>query len=108
MPRSALPKPHSSGQTAGPSQADIAAASDMSQAECDELIRSMVERLASPLETSSDDLDGRLRLANAYQVLGKMQKAQNAYGRAEQLAQGLPKDDSKRQAIVSALEELAG
>ena len=92
----------------GPTDADIDAASDMSQEERNAFIRSMVERLAARLEASPDDLDGWLRLANAYQVLGETRKAREAYDRADDLAQDLPDSDTRREAIRSALEELEG
>ncbi len=93
---------------AGPTQADIAVASDMTEEERDAFIRSMVERLASRLESSPDDLDGWLRLANAYRVLGETDKAQDAYGQAARLARSLPEDDPRRQTIRRALAETEG
>jgi cytochrome c-type biogenesis protein CcmH len=56
----------------GPSTADVAAAGEMTEEDRAGFIRSMVERLASRLEDEPDDLDGWMRLANAYSVLDKL------------------------------------
>lgn len=63
----------------GPSQADVAAAANMSPDDRMTMIRGMVERLAQRLESDPGDLAGWLRLANAYQVLGETDKARSAY-----------------------------
>ena len=84
----------------------MAAASEMNQSERDAFIRSMVDRLADRLEDAPDDLEGWLRLANAYQVLGDTQKAQEAFGQAETLAQTLPEDDPRKQTIREALTSI--
>jgi cytochrome c-type biogenesis protein CcmH len=60
----------------------------MSDEERERMIRGMVERLASRLETSPDDRDGWLRLARAYEVLGEAEKAREARARAEALGSG--------------------
>ena len=49
------------------------------------MIRGMVEGLASRLEENPDDLDGRLRLARAYKVLGERDKAREALAQAARL-----------------------
>ena len=69
----------------GPSPADIEAAADMSAEDRTAMIRGMVERLALRLETNADDLEGWLRLARSYRVLGDMEKAEDAMGRARAL-----------------------
>jgi cytochrome c-type biogenesis protein CcmH len=58
---------------------DIAA---MSPAERDAFIAGMVDRLAKRLETNGQDLDGWMRLARAYKVLGRDDEARSALGRA--------------------------
>jgi cytochrome c-type biogenesis protein CcmH len=50
----------------------------MSPAERDAFIASMVGRLAERLEKDGKDLDGWLRLARAYKVLGKDDEARGA------------------------------
>ena len=52
----------------------------------DQMIRAMVERLATQLQSSPDDLDGWLRLARAYGVLNERDKAADAYEHAASLA----------------------
>ncbi|WP_207768739.1 MULTISPECIES: c-type cytochrome biogenesis protein CcmI [Rhodobacterales] len=98
--------PMDAAPSSGPTEDDMAAAAEMSQSERDTFIRSMVDRLADRLENTPDDLDGWLRLAGAYQVLGDTQKAQVAYHQAERLAQTLPDDDPRRQTIREALTGL--
>ncbi len=92
----------------GPTAADIAAAGQMSAEERQAFIRSMVDRLAARLAEEPDDLDGWLKLANAYRVLGEMEKSAEAYRRAEGLAAGLASDDPRRRIIEKALAELEG
>ena len=50
------------------------------------MIQSMVDRLASRLRQEPDDLDGWLRLARAYGVLGDAEQAKNAHANAARLA----------------------
>jgi len=70
----------------GPSAADMAAAADMTPEERDAFIRGMVANLAARLEATPDDLQGWLRLARAYGVLGEAEQAQGAWARAAALA----------------------
>lgn len=68
------------------SREDVAKAlDDMSEADRDALIRSMVEQLAERLRQFPDDLDGWLRLGRSYQVLGEEDKAREAFARADDL-----------------------
>ncbi len=71
---------------AGPDESDMAAAAEMTPEERDAFVRGMVDRLAGRLEEAPDDLDGWLRLARAYGVLGEADKAQAAWARAAALA----------------------
>lgn len=89
-----------------PTEEDVAAASEMSEADRAAFIRSMVDRLAERLAEEPDDLDGWLRLANAYRVLNESQKARNAYETADDLAQTLPSEDPRRNLIKDNLSEL--
>ncbi len=66
----------------GPSAEDVAAAQSMSEGEQDEMIRSMVARLAERLEEEPEDVEGWLRLAQAYRVLGETDKAVQSVQRA--------------------------
>ena len=68
----------------------------------------MVERLAERLRDDPDDLDGWMRLGNAYRVLGEAAKAREAYLTANRLAETLPPDDPRAQEIRQAMSELPG
>lgn len=72
--------------TPGPSAADIAAAETMTPEQRTAFVNEMVGRLAERLKTSPDDLDGWIRLARAYQVLGQSEDARDAWGKAAALA----------------------
>ena len=96
------------GGAPGPTRNDVAAASELSEADREAFIRSMVDRLADRLAEDPDDLDGWLRLGNAYRVLGETDKALQAYEAADELATALPSNDSRKQSIREALSELGG
>ncbi|SEI41555.1 cytochrome c-type biogenesis protein CcmH [Cribrihabitans marinus] len=96
------------GGAPGPTRDDVAAASEMSEDDRAAFIRSMVDRLADRLAEDPDDLDGWLRLGNAYGVLGEADKAREAYEAADELAADLPSDDPRKQSIREALSELGG
>jgi cytochrome c-type biogenesis protein CcmH len=65
----------------GPTEDDIAAAQAMSSGEQAEMVKSMVARLAARLEDDPGDVEGWLRLANAYRVLGEVDQAKTALSR---------------------------
>lgn len=92
----------------GPNAADVAAAGDMSDGDRADFIRSMVDRLATRLESEPDDLDGWMKLGNAYKVLNDRQRAIEAYGRARELLDAAPQDDPRRQTVEKALWDLRG
>ncbi len=92
----------------GPSAADVAAARDMSEGDRADFIRSMVDRLASRLEAEPDDLDGWMRLGNAYKVLNERKNAIEAYSRAQELLEAAAQDDPRRQVVENALRDLQG
>ena len=92
----------------GPTADQVAAAEEMSDEDRQAFIRSMVERLASRMQENPGDLDGWMRLGNAYSVLGETDGARNAYGRARDLADDLPQGDPRKVAIDRALLELGG
>lgn len=92
-----------SGEITGPSASDIAAAGEMSAEERNEMIRSMVERLAERLENDPNDLDGWLRLLRSYTVLGDDKAASDARNRALGLARALPDNDPRKTAILNQL-----
>lgn len=71
----------------------------------DDMIRSMVARLAARLETEPGDVEGWLKLARSYRVLGERDKAAGALARA---ASAAPKDARVPLAQAGALIEDAG
>jgi cytochrome c-type biogenesis protein CcmH len=62
----------------GPSAQDVASAAEMAPSERDQMVRGMVERLATRLSVDGSDVDGWLRLMRAYVVLGELGKARAA------------------------------
>lgn len=90
----------------GPTQDQVAAAQDMSEEDRAAFIVSMVDRLANRLEDEPDDLDGWLRLANAYTVLGRQAEAVTAYETAVTLADALPDTDPRKAAAEQGLASL--
>ena len=76
---SAAPAPVASAPVAaGPSAEQMSAAANMGDKDRNEMIRSMVARLADRLKENGSDVDGWLRLLRAYVVLGERDKAQAA------------------------------
>ena len=70
----------------GPSTEDIHAAQDMSVEDRREMIAGMVERLAAKLKENPSDLQGWVRLARSYNVLGKPEDARDAMAKASAVA----------------------
>jgi cytochrome c-type biogenesis protein CcmH len=66
----------------GPRPDDIAKAGQMTDQQRAQMIGGMVERLATRLHENGSDLDGWLRLLNAYKVLGEHAKAKAAIAEA--------------------------
>ena len=75
---------------ARPSGGDVEAASGKPAGDRDAMIRAMVEGLAARLAENPGDLEGWLRLARSYEVLGETEKARGARARAEALKAGRP------------------
>ena len=57
----------------------------MSAVDRQQMIRTMVQRLADRLKDNPDDLAGWQRLAKAYEVLGDAEKAREARARIKAL-----------------------
>ena len=72
----------------GPSAADMLAAQDMSGEDRSAMIEGMVAGLAARLEETPDDLDGWMRLARSYEVLGRPAEAAEAMRRATEIEPG--------------------
>jgi len=68
-----------------PDEAAMAAAAQMPEGQRKQFIESMVGKLAAELKSKPDDLDGWLRLARAYTVMGDKDKAVDAYQHAAAL-----------------------
>jgi cytochrome c-type biogenesis protein CcmH len=62
----------------GPNTQDMAAASQLAPEQRDQMIRGMVERLATRLHEDGSDVEGWLRLVRAYMVLGEREHARDA------------------------------
>ena len=90
----------------GPTGEDIANAESMTDEDRQAFIRSMVERLATRLEVEPEDLDGWMRLGNAYTVLGETDLAISALEQAQKLLVNAPTDDPRLQSVKRALEDL--
>ncbi|MGH6717708.1 MAG: tetratricopeptide repeat protein, partial [Alphaproteobacteria bacterium] len=88
----------------GPAAEDLAAVSDMSAEEQQAMIRGMVERLAERLRSEPDDIQGWLRLGNAYRVLGEIVMARDAYAAA---ALASPDDPAVLTAYAESMTEAA-
>lgn len=67
---------------------DVQSANQMTSEERDQFIGKMVQRLATRLEKEPNDLQGWLRLAKSYSVLGENKKALSSYQKAMELAPG--------------------
>jgi cytochrome c-type biogenesis protein CcmH len=80
-PAPAAPPP-SAGSGAGPTPEDMTKAANMTPEQRAAFIDSMVSGLASRLKTQPDDIDGWLRLANAYDKLGRAEEASAAWREA--------------------------
>ena len=65
-----------------PTTADVKEAMGMSEGDRNQMIRSMVERLAGKMKDNPKNKEGWLRLERAYRVLGEVDKADEAAARA--------------------------
>lgn len=84
----------------GPSQADIAAAEEMTAEQRQDMVMSMVNGLAERLATEPNDPDGWARLIQAYMVLGQESDAKAAYEKAGEVFSDQP-------ALVARFDSLA-
>ncbi len=67
----------------GPTASDVAAAQNMTPADRQAMIETMVQRLATKLEQDGSDLSGWLKLVRAYSVLDRKDDAAKALERAK-------------------------
>lgn len=87
----------------GPSAADIAAASQMSQQDRNAMIHAMVTRLADRLKQNAGDVQGWQRLLRAYIVLNERDKAHAA---ASDARKALATDPAKLRQIEDTIKSL--
>lgn len=80
-----LAVPEGLAGTRGPSEEDVAAAQAMSEQDRQTMIEGMVAGLAADLEENPDNPQGWTMLARSYRVLGRMEEALEAIGRARAL-----------------------
>ncbi|HMH66128.1 MAG TPA: c-type cytochrome biogenesis protein CcmI, partial [Rhizomicrobium sp.] len=97
---SKLPPAAAPAATPGPNGAQVAAAGQMSDADRQAMIHSMVDKLAGELKANPKDSGGWVRLMRARMVLGEKDKAAAAYHEAYQAFAGTP-------AAQMALQEAA-
>ena len=79
------PAPPSVAAPSGPTQSDINAARQLSEKERRQMVLGMVQRLAARLKENPNDIQGWLRLARSYQVMGQPRKAREAFEKAKAL-----------------------
>lgn len=103
-PGAAAPDAPRSTAGPGPSADDVAAARDMTPEERSQMISGMVEGLAARLAEDGRDIDGWLRLARAYVVLGTPEKARAALASARRNYPG----DAEADARIDAAERDLG
>ncbi len=83
--------------------------SDLSEAEREAMIRSMVDGLAARLDEDPNDVDGWLRLGRSRLVLGEAEGAIEAYARAAALAPDNPEAlMGEAEARLAAAEKVQG
>ncbi len=98
--RQALTRVEGAVPPRGPSEEDVAAASDLSAEQRNVMVRGMVERLAERLRKDGSDVEGWLRLVRSYVVLGDRDNARSAADEARRALAGQPDN-------VRRLDELA-
>jgi cytochrome c-type biogenesis protein CcmH len=87
----------------GPRPDDIAAAGEMTEQQRSQMVRGMVDRLATRLHENGADLDGWLRLLRAYKVLGEHDKAKAA---AKEARAALTSEPDKLRRLDAAIKDL--
>lgn len=86
----------------GPSQADIAAAADMTPAERQDMIRGMVGQLNDRLAQEGGSADDWARLISSLRMLGEVERADAIYGEAKGKFATRPEDMAKIDAAHQA------
>jgi len=96
--------PPAAAATAGPTDQDIANAANMTEEQRAAFINNMVSGLADRLKSQPDDVDGWMKLGNAYEQLGRHDDARSAWREA---AKHAPDRLDAQLAYASALAVLA-
>ena len=105
VPSAAAPTPTPPAAAArGPRPEDIANAAGMTEQQRSQMIGAMVEQLATRLHKNGSDLDGWLRLLNAYKVLGDHAKAKAAVAEARAALAGEPDKLDRLDAAIKDLD----
>lgn len=84
--------PAAPGAGPGPDAAQVAAAADLSDAERQEMVRSMVDRLADRLAAEGGPAEDWARLVNALGVIGDTERAAAVYAEAREVFTGRDAD----------------
>ena len=87
----------------GPTAGDIEAAASMTEDQRSEMVRGMVDRLASRLHDNGADVEGWLRLVRAYVVLGDRDKARSAAADAKRALANHPDELQRIDELVKGL-----
>lgn len=93
----------SSDPAPAPTAQDIKAAADLSDAQRDSMVRSMVDKLATRLDTSPNDEDGWLRLMRSRMTLGEKDAAKAALAKA---LETFASDAAAKARLTSAASDL--
>lgn len=96
----ALALPDPAPAPSGPTEADMAAAADMTPEARQEMIVGMVGRLADSLKEQPDNLEGWLRLIRSYAVLGDLPAAQAATADAMEVFRDRPEAVAQVQSVA--------
>lgn len=96
-------EPAPSADKAGPSSEEVAAAALLTPEQRTEMMRGMVDRLASRLRENGSDLEGWERLLRSYKALGEAEKAKQA---AAEARKALAADDEKLRQINALIRQL--
>jgi cytochrome c-type biogenesis protein CcmH len=103
LPPVAAAPPAAAANAPGPSAADVAAASQMSQQDRSAMIRGMVARLADRIKQNGKDIEGWQRLLRAYMVLNERDKAHAA---ASDARRAFASDPDKLRRIEDTIKSL--
>ncbi len=87
----------------GPTQADVAAAENMTSGDRQQMIKGMVDSLDAKLTENPDDLDGWLRLIRSYMVLNDKDRATAALKRG---LVAFPADGEKGMQLIALAREV--